>query len=397
MTPSRRICFITHTGYPVEPRCRRMAEALTAAGYEVDILCLQLAGQTPRETVNSVTVIRLPETHRQGGGAATYLREYARFFLLAARELRRLHRARPYALVQVHNPPDALVFATLPLRLARIPVVLDLRELMPELFMSRFSLARGSRVVRLLTGLEWLSCRYASAVLVLHDRHERIMEARGLPKAKMTQVMNTPDERLFDPNQVRRAPRPAAGPERPFVVVHQGTMVQRYGVDVIARAVALARPQIPCLRLEFYGTGDFQPAMERLVAELGIGDITVFHGYRPLDEMPQAVANADVGVAALRKDVFTDCGLPTKLLEYIQLGVPAIASRTATTADYFDERSVLLFESGSAEDLADKLLDVYCDPESAQARVAQARQFTATRNWRSESAAYIQLIARLVR
>ncbi len=365
-----------------------MAEALAGRGHNVDVLCLRLPGQAPTETLAGVDVVRLPEMRHQGAGAAAYLKEYARFFFLAGRELRRRHRRAPYALVQVHNPPDALIFATLPLKLARVPVLLDLRELMPELFMSRFALARGSIGVRLLTWLERAACAYADTVFVLHDRHRRIMVDRGVPSRKLVQVMNCPDERIFDPARAG-AGRAADGR---FVVIHHGGIMQRYGVDLLVRAVAQVRPEIPGVALELYGAGDYRPAVERLAAELGLADVVHFHGQQPIEQLPAAIRAADVGVAPMRQDVFTDCGLPTKLLEYVSLGVPAIASRTATTADYFDESMVLLFEPGNAADLAAQLLAVYRDPAAAQARAAQARSFTARHNWQGERATYLQAV-----
>ena len=43
-------------------------------------------------------------------------------------------RRRRYAVAQVHSLPDFLVFATMPLRIVGVPVILDLHEAMPELF-----------------------------------------------------------------------------------------------------------------------------------------------------------------------------------------------------------------------------------------------------------------------
>jgi len=398
---NRRLCIITHSGYPVEPRARRMAEALIGQGYSVDVLCLRLPDQPAEEVVNGVRVMRLPVTRHQGAGSLMYLAEYARFFLLATWRLSALHRRHPYALVQVHNPPDALVFCTLPLKLGRVPVILDLRELTPELFMSRFGLARHSAVVRILTLLERWACRYASAALVLHERHRRIMTGRGIPDGRLIEVMNCPDEGVFDP---AKAPLSRDGlpvgqhaTDGRFVVIHHGGMMQRYGVDLLVRAVASVRDQIPGLQLELYGTGDFRPEIERLVTELGLAEVVTFHGQQPLETIPQAIAAADVGVAPMRQDVFTDCGLPTKLLEYVALGVPAITSRTATTADHFDDGMVQFFRPGDAGDLAQKLLTLYRDPGAARAQAARARRFTEAHNWPGERARYLDLVEHLTR
>jgi glycosyltransferase involved in cell wall biosynthesis len=331
-------------------------------------------------------------TRHQGASAATYLREYASFFVRAAARLLELNRRHAFALVQVHNPPDLLVFATLLLKLRGVPVVVDLRELMPELFMSRFGLERQGLIVRILTVMERFSCSYANAVLVLHERHRRIMEGRGISPGKLTQVMNCPDDAIFSLG----APRSRPSQERRFVVLNHGGMMERYGVDLLVRAVARVRGEIPGLQLELYGTGDHLPEIERLVDELGVNDLVRFHGQRPLEEMPDAIAGADVGVAPMRQDVFTDCGLPTKLLEYVALGLPAITSRTATTADYFDDDMVAFFTPGDAEDLARQLLHVYHNRAGALARAERAQRFTRAHNWTIERSVYLGLIDRLL-
>ena len=438
-----------------------MAEALAGHGYAVDVLCLQLPGQAAEEWVNGVRVLRLPEARHQGAGAGVYLREYVRFFGLAWRGLVALHRQQPYALVQVYNPPDPLVFCTLPLKRRGVPVVLDLRELMPELFMSRFRLARGSVIVRLLTWLERRACAYADAVIVLHEPHRQIMLGRGMPAGKMTQVMNCPDERWFGaapvnsgvavqselkrrhpersgvsfcgaqskdavlddarstsfdcirhttPDSAQDAPLQSerlsggsgavvaiADTARPFVAIYHGAILERYGVDLLVRAAAQALDQASGLRLEIYGTGDFLPAVQALAAELGLGDAVHFHGQRPLEEMRAAIAAADVGVVPMRQDVFTYCILPTKLLEYVAVGIPAIAAATATTAAYFDETTVQLFRPGDVADLAAKLVAVYRDPAAAADQAERARAFTARHNWQGERERYLALVGGVMR
>ncbi len=368
-----------------------MAEALIDQGHEVDLFCLQWEGEPAEDVVNGVHVYRLPESRHQGAGIFVYLWAYIRFFVMAAYHLWRAHRRKRYDLVQVHNPPDALVFATLPLKLGRVPIVLDLRELSPELFMSRFGVERRSLTVRILTFLERCACAFADEVIVLHDRHRRIMIGRGVPPSKMTQVMNCPDDRFFRADLV--------GPRRPpdgkFIVLCQGSIMERWGVDLLVEAIAQLRSKIPGLQLDLYGDGDAVPKIHQMVADLGISEIVRFHGQQPLERIPQAIRGADVGVAPVRQDVFTDCVLPTKLLECVALGLPSVASGIATTTDYFDDSMVLIFRPDDVEDLANKLLDVYRDPAAAQSRAATAMQFTRAHNWPGERMTYLALIERL--
>jgi glycosyltransferase involved in cell wall biosynthesis len=231
---------------------------------------------------------------------------------------------------------------------------------------------------------------------VLHERHRRIMMTRGVAADKLVQVMNCPDERLFDPTASTAASRGVHRRNGEFVVINHGGMLERYGVDLLVRAVAKAHEQAPGIRLELYGTGDFRPQVEQLVADLGLDDLVRFHGQRPLEEMPAAIAAADVGVVPMRQDIFTDCVLPTKLLEYVTLGVPAIAARTVTTSDYFDDSMVYFFEPGDADDLAEQLIAVYHDPPGAAAQAKRARHFVEIHNWAAERATFVGLVDRLI-
>ena len=85
------------------------------------------------------------QRHRTSGVLVQFL-EYLTFFCLAF-----FHLARPssrYDVVHVHNLPDFLVFAALVPRLRGASIVLDLHDLMPEFFMSRFGV-RSKAGVRL--------------------------------------------------------------------------------------------------------------------------------------------------------------------------------------------------------------------------------------------------------
>ena len=85
-----------------------------------------------------VNVRRLPVGRHQGAGLPVYLAEYGAFLVRALWAATRAHRRRRYALVEVHSLPDYLVFAALPMKLAGVPVLLDLHEAMPEFFGAGF-------------------------------------------------------------------------------------------------------------------------------------------------------------------------------------------------------------------------------------------------------------------
>ena len=81
-TPVSRVCIIRHYYYPEDPRSRREAEALAAAGHHVDLLALRKPGEPVREVINGVHVRRLPVQHYRGS-LLHYVYEYGAFFTLS--------------------------------------------------------------------------------------------------------------------------------------------------------------------------------------------------------------------------------------------------------------------------------------------------------------------------
>ncbi len=134
-----RHCMVVYAYYPLtETRVQREAEALVDAGYAVDVICLRDQSEQMRERYRGVEVHRLPVGIDKASLGHQFL-SYVRFCVLAAGHLARLQRQRPYDTVQVHNLPDFLVFSAIVPKLKGVPVLLDLHDLMPEFFASRFA------------------------------------------------------------------------------------------------------------------------------------------------------------------------------------------------------------------------------------------------------------------
>lgn len=389
------IAFITHSQYPVEPRARRMAEAIADVGHHVDVYCLRGQGEPDNERLNGVAIHRLPVTRHQGRGRLVYALEYLQFLLLTSWRMTLQHRRAPYALVQVYNPPDVLVFSTLLPRLfSKMRVVLDVRDMAPELFMSRFNLARHHPITRTLRRHERWACAYADAVTVCTVHQYNVMAGRGISEPKMVIVMNTPDDIIFGAPQPLRPARHVPG--GPFTLIYHGGILARYGVDVLLRAVPHLLADIADLRVEVYGTGDFQTEAQTLARSLGLDAVVRFHGRLALEAIPAAIAASDLGVVPNRCDMFTNTILPTKLMEYAHMGIPAVVARTRTAEEYFDDTMVAYFQPEDSADLAEQVLALYRNPARAETLAANARRFTANYNWARDKAAYMALINRLI-
>ncbi|MGV8083348.1 MAG: glycosyltransferase family 4 protein [Coriobacteriia bacterium] len=386
-----RVAMLLHGQYPWDERVKREAQALVAAGHEVDVFCLkQTAEEASRETVDGVTTRRLPLRRVFTHGHLSYFFEYAASFIGFLASLTAGHRKRRYDVVQVHTLPDVLVFAAVFAKLGGACVVLDMHDLMPELYRSKYGLAEDSRAVSTLRRMERWSTSYADHVITASEAFRDRLVSAGVPAEKVTVVLNTADPQVF--------PAPAASetshPREEFQIFWHGTMVRRYGLDLALEAIALARKAVPEIHFVVYGEGECADDLAAQARQLELEPVVDFRGHVSHLELAEHIRGADLGIVPNRPDVHIDMAYPTKLFEFVQMGVPVLATRTAVLQRMFDDGSIVFCEP-TAQDIAQSIIWIHENPEAAREAAQKARERCEAVSWKKMSRIYIAALERI--
>jgi glycosyltransferase involved in cell wall biosynthesis len=386
---------VLYSYYATDPRPRREAETLHRAGMEVDVLCLRPNPQTPwRQKINGINVFYMP-LRRRRAGKLVYMAQYAWFLTCSFFSLSALNFKKRYDLVHVHNMPDFLVFSALLPRLRGAKVILDLHDPMPELFRSIYGLPPEHFVVRWLKKMEKRSIAFAHLVLTPNRAFQELFTSRSCAPEKIQTVMNSPETTIFDPE---RHPPSVSGsaPDRPFILMYHGLLVERHGLDLAIRAVAQLRPEIPGLQLHMYGEPtDYLKKIHELVDELGLQGVVQSHGFKHLDEIARDISKIDLGLIPNRSSSFTQINFPTRIFEYLAMHKPVIVPNTKGIQDYFAEDDILFFEAGNAGDLAAKIKWAFQNPAALAQRLQRGRAIYAEHNWNAEEKRFVNLVAGL--
>jgi glycosyltransferase involved in cell wall biosynthesis len=244
-------------------------------------------------------------------------------------------------------------------------------------------------MVRAVTRAEQASIRFADAALTCTAPMRDAFESRGAAAGKIQVVHDGADERVFR----RDGPVAAARAPESFTLICHGTVEERYGHDTVIRAVALLKQELPGLRFQVLGQGSHLHALEALARELGVEDRVHFsRRFVPTAELVGAIAAADAGVVAMKRDRFRDLTLCGKLFDFITMRTPTIASRTRSVEEYFDDSCLRYFSSGDAEDLARAIRDLHADPglrcEMAERAAAAGEPY----RWPRQHELYLQLV-----
>lgn len=394
MSSRPRLCMVVHARYPLaETRVEREAHVAIEAGFDVDVISLREPGEAAVEWMpDGVRVIRLPIRRVRGASAARVAGEYLGFTLLAGAKIAALHRRRRYAVVHVHNPPDFLIVAALVPKLSGARIVFDVHDLAPELFSMRFGDRPGfGRLERVLRLVERTSTALSDAVVTVHEPYRRALVARRTASDKITIVLNSVDERLLPPS----APRSS---DAPFRIVYHGTVIGHYGLHTLIDALAMLRDRVPTGTSEIYGAGDALEEIKRRASKLGLdGRIAFSDGFLDNAEVLRRVNGASVGIVANLPIDRNQDALPTKLLEYVALGIPVVASDLRAVREHFDDSEITYFDGGDATSLADALTGIAADPASAERKAARARERYESYRWHHSASRYADLLHELTR
>lgn len=148
------------------------------------------------------------------------------------------------------------------------------------------------------------------------------------------------------------------------------------------RAFAQARERDPRLRFSVWGGGDFVAEVRAAADELRLSpDVFEMPGeHRPLDEIARQIRAAHIGIVPNRDDQ-EDSVLPTKLLEYVAVGIPAVATRTRCVGRFFKGTEVELVEVGDVDGMARGILRLASDPARRAELVENAHRWEEEYGW----------------
>lgn len=355
-----RVCLVRHREYQDDARIDNQIQALLDHGYNVDLLCIRGAGESLMSVDGGIRVYRLPSLARKRGGKLRYFAEYTTFLLTSLLALIWLQTQNKYNLVHVCNLPDFLVFAALGPKILGAKIILDFRECTPEQYHAKYGVSMDSALMKCLIAIEQGSIKFANAALTCTEQMRQALIQRGANPKKVFVMLNSADPNIFkDPV----LPEPTTQKKNGFRMVIHGTIIKRYGHDILVRAMPYVLKKIPGAQLEIIGEGEWQPELEQLVNKLGLNNAVTFAGYLPLAELLKRLRRADCGVVPLPQNPETDLIHTFKMQEYMALGIPVIISRTRAIEAYYDEDSVCFFKPGSEKDLAQAVIKFYKNPQ----------------------------------
>jgi glycosyltransferase involved in cell wall biosynthesis len=378
--------MVAYAFYEGNARIQQYATALAQRGDTVDIIALRREGEPRHRVVKNVNIYGIQSRIINEKSRFTYLIRVLQFLIHSTLVLTRKHLSEPYQLVHVHSVPDLLVFTALIPKLMGARVILDIHDILPEFYASKFGADRRSLPFRALLLVEKCSVMFADHVIIAnHLWYERLI-ARSVRPEKCTVVCNYPNPELF------RA-RPKERTDSKFIITYPGTLNWHQGLDIAVKAFAKVVDEIPEAEFRIFGEGPSKPELIELANRLGLNGRVIFNDMVPIEQIAREVTNSDLAVVPKRaSSMFGNEAASTKILEFMAAGIPVIVSRTKIDTYYHSDLTVKFFESENESDLAKSILELKRDGKLRSRLVENAAQYAQQNNWEVKKKQYLSLV-----
>jgi len=385
-----KICLVRHGFFPADPTLRKVAFALREANHDVDVLCLRDPGMAAFETVKGVRVFRIPLSHRRRG-IGRYLMEYGASFLGLTTLLTLKHMRLRYDYVQVHTMPDFLVYTAWLPRLLGTPVCIYVHEPTPELWVSKFGSDRFPWVPSFLARVQKRAVNYADCCFTVTETLRRNLGRRGADIRNIFVFHNVSSD-FFD------SPPPRARvPDGLFRLITHGSVEERYGHELVLRAMHLLWHRLPGLRYDILGEGEFRPHLTALVHKLGLQSRVRLLGRLPLNKVRQLLSDSDACIIPMHLSTYSELIDTYKMYEAVAMGKPVIISRLGGVEETFDDSCVRFINPGDCESLADAIVDLHDHPEKRRFQTERASARYKPMRWRRTKRTYVHQVQTLAR
>ncbi|MHB1084269.1 MAG: glycosyltransferase [Thiobacillus sp.] len=373
--------------------------AETCPTFRADVAVL-FGKYLPRHGVYSDIVTGRTSSHEgpvQWGGGKVFLcdirggqfKKHIKTLLHCIKHLFAADGAR-YQAIQVRDMPVLAAFGLLAARLKRLPFYYWMSFPIPE---GQIALARerGFSAGMMKFFFPWVRGRLgrfllyrvvlpgADHVFVQSVQMKQVMIEKGIEQGKMTPVPMGVDLGSINLDEVLPSNAPCLQGRR--VIVYLGSLDRPRHIEVLFEMLSLVRREIPNALLALVGDTEddtHRAWLKRQAENAGVAEHVLWTGWLPMHEGWRYVRAAEVGLSPIPRGPLLDVSSPTKVPEYLALGLPVVCNDNPDQESIIKESGAGLCVPYSPVEFGTAVLELLRAPKEVRTKMISAgRTFVA--------------------
>ena len=321
-----KILIVSQYFYPENFRINDLALELKKRGHEITVLTglpnypkgeyFEGYDDTKNcdEVWNDIPVYRCKLRPRKTG-SVNLIRNYVSFVIEANKKLKKLQN-RDFDLIYVFEvSPITVALPAIKLKKKKnIPIIINIQDLWPENIVAVTGMT-NSIIIGLVNKMVNYIYRHCDLILTASPSFVSKIQERIKDKDKVRywpqySTVNKTDEEVSIYNMDC------------FNIVFTGNIGEAQGIDIAIEAANQLRDIK--IRWHFVGDGRNKGNMEMLVKKYKLENIVKFYGFKPENEIPKYLKDADAALLILKPNPVFEMTIPAKLQTYLACGVPIL-------------------------------------------------------------------------
>ena len=259
----------------------------------------------------------------------------------------------------------ANLYGRIAAKMAGIPVVISTLRNIEEY------MQRGDSLSRTVCHFERVTARWVSKYIAVSEavRQEAIKRLH-LPPTKIVTILNAIDLTPYSRKSTDRATVRTEMGIRPddIVVSSVGRLHPQKNYPFFLKTAEMIRAKFPSVRFVIIGDGKERPALESMIADLGLQDAVLLPGFRP--DIPHILQAFDIFVLPSLYE-----GLSRALMEAMAAGLPCVVTDVGGDAEAVVQgKTGFVLPAGDEEGFTSSLETLLRNPDLRRSMGSAARE-----------------------
>jgi len=134
--------------------------------------------------------------------------------------------------------------------------------------------------------------------------------------------------KMFHPVINKQVRREHGINENDILLIYTGVLDPSRNLDIVIQAMDIALRQVENLKIMFVGSGPDRDHLVIMAESMGLGPRFIFTGLVEYINIPRYLSSADFAISYLPEGHRYDAQPPTKVAEYLSIGLPTIVTNT---------------------------------------------------------------------
>jgi len=239
---------------------------------------------------------------------------------------------KKFDVAYVYHPPATVGLPAIALRFLRgLRFVYDIQDFWPDTLQAT-GMFKNKFGIWIVT--QWCKIVYkaASKIIVESPGFKRLLMERGAPEGKIEVIYNWADDTAIKPVAKNPALADKLGLSNRFNIMFAGNMGKAQALEAVLHTADLVKNDYPNIQFVFIGDGLETDNLKKISKDLKLANV-LFLSRRPLSEIGEIMALADVLLVHLKDDPLFAITIPSKIQSYLAIGRPILVGVRGDAAD----------------------------------------------------------------